>query len=481
MRMSAAFLISALVQFTLGLIVAWLLGPAEFGVYALVVAASILLQTLVFEWIRLAATRFFAAGAGGLRKGLFAAFGVATLACLVLSGVAGAVTRSVLTLDRAAILLIPGLAIAAGFLELIAALLRARFREADYARILLVRNGLTLALVPLAAGLTGRAEFAGLALLASHVLAGWQAWRLERAGPDEPVAEGEHAEAAPSIPASLAYAGPVVLTNLLYLGLFFAMRSWAAFAGGLAFAGQVSLALDFTLKLFTTIGSALDLWLFQRAVQAQREQGDGAGQACLHRNAGIVLAVLLAMAIGLALVIEAFEPLLVRPDFRGAFAPAVLMLTPGVFLYAFIQYALHPYAQLVRRTWILVLTALAVVLPALAGGLLLAFLPLPAAFPGASGLAQVSGLAGLALVLAGAMALGCLVLARLSPGYKPPDGPYLGKLALALLAMAVPATLAQQQLGGLAGGITAALAGAAGFLLVAFLADLAGMRSRRLS
>jgi len=116
-----------------------------------------------------------------------------------------------------------------------------------------------------------------------------------------------------------------------------------------------------------------------------------------------------------------------------------------------------------------------VVLPALAGGLLLAFLPLPA------GLLQASGLAGLALVLAGAMALGCLVLARLSPGYRPPDARYLGTLALALLAMAVPATLAQQQLGGLAGGMTAALVGAAGFLLVAFVADLAGMRSRRLS
>lgn len=491
MTMSAAFLVSALVQFLLGLVVAWLLGPVEFGVYALVVAAGILLQTLCFEWLRLAATRFFHAGAEGFRQGLLLAFGVAGVICLVLSGLAGAGTRGLLSLDRAAIFLIPALAIAAGFLDLLAALLRARFREAEYARVLLVRNLGGIVLVPAAALLFGRAEAAGLALLVSLVLAGLYAFVRERDAARAPTSSAVGvsdavmppvsdattgmqdasspretlAEAPPSFFGMIGYAGPIVVTNVLYLALFFGIRSWAALTGGLALAGQVSLALDFVLKLFTTIGSALDLWLFQRAVQRAREHGEAEGRAQLHHNAGVILALLLAMAVGLALVIEAFEPLLVRPDFRGAFAGAVLMLTPGVFLYALIQYALHPYAQLAQRTFVLIITALVVVSVAVIGALLLRLLP--------------AGLSGLAVVLALAMAAGCVVLARMSPGYEAPMPAYLGRLALAILALAVPVTLVQQQWGGVVGGFAAVAVGAAAFLATAWFSNLADIRRWR--
>jgi O-antigen/teichoic acid export membrane protein len=491
MTMSAAFLVSALVQFLLGLVVAWLLGPVEFGVYALVVAAGILLQTLCFEWLRLAATRFFHAGAEGFRQGLLLAFAIASLMGLVVSGLAGAGTRGLLSLDRAAIFLIPALAIAAGFLDLLAALLRARFRETDYARVLLVRNLGGIVLVPGAALLFGRAEAAGLALLVSLVLAGLYAFARERdaaramappsAGASDAVTPPAPAattalqdtasepqpiaEAPPSFFGMIGYAGPIVVTNVLYLALFFGIRSWAALTGGLALAGQVSLALDFVLKLFTTIGSALDLWLFQRAVQRARERGEAEGRAQLHHNSGLILALLLAIAVGLALVIEAFEPLLVRPDFRGAFAGAVLMLTPGVFLYALIQFALHPYAQLAQRTVVLVITAMVVFAVAASGGLLLRLLP--------------AGLAGLAIVLGLAMAAGCVVLARLSPGYEAPLPAYLGRLALAILALAVPVTLVQQQWGGVVGGFAAVAVGAVAFLATAWFSNLAEIRRWR--
>lgn len=179
----------------------------------------------------------------------------------------------------------------------------------------------------------------------------------------------------------------------------------------------------------------------------------------------MILALLLAMAVGLAMVIEAFEPLLVRPDFRGAFAGAVLMLTPGVFLYALIQYALHPYAQLAQRTFVLIITALVVVSVAVIGALLLRLLP--------------AGLPGLAVVLALAMAAGCVVLARMSPGYEAPVPAYLGRLALAILALAVPVTLVQQQWGGVVGGFAAVAVGAATFLATAWFSNLAELRRWR--
>ncbi len=465
MGMSAAFVLSALVQFLLGLVVAWLLGPAEFGAYALAVAAGILLQTLCFEWLRLGATRFFHAAATRLRRRLVSAFLASALLAGLLAVLAWPLLPAPLPGGRLLLLaLVPGLALAAGFLDLVAAMLRARFREADYARVLLVRNALGITLVPLAAGLTGKAEAAALALFASLVAAALAAWRLETAGPD-PVPEGGEAE-MPSLGALAGYSGPVVATNLLYLALFFALRSWAALTGGLALAGQVSLALDFVLKLFTTFGSALDLWLFQRAVQAARDEGPEAGQAQLHRNQELVLSILLAMALGLLLVIEALDVLLVRPDFRGLFAHAVMLLTPGIFLYALIQYAVHPYAQLAQRTRSLPITALAVLACAGAGGAVLVWLP--------------PGLAGIGLVLAAAMAAGLLLLAARSPGYQAPSPRFLGKLTVAILAMVLPVALVRQWDSGLLAALAAIALGAAGFALAAWLLDLAGLRQIRL-
>jgi O-antigen/teichoic acid export membrane protein len=471
MGMSAAFLLSALVQFMLGLVVAWLLGPAEFGAYALAVAAGILLQTVCFEGLRLAATRFHHAGVPALRRRLLRAFAVACLFSAALAGVAFAAVRDSLPTERLAwLVLVPGLAMAAGFLDLVSALLRSQFREGDYARVLMVRNLLGITVVPLAAGLTGRAEAAGLALLASLALAGFSAWRREAnptAGSEGPLPAAAEAEpeTAPSLLAIAGYAGPVVVTNLVYLALFLALRSWAAWTGGLALAGQVSLALDFVLKLFTTIGSALDLWLFQRAVQASRESGEAAGQAHLHRNAEIILAVLLAMATGLVLVIEALEPMLVRPDFRGPFGHAVMLLTPGVFLYALIQYAVHPYAQLARKTPALVVTALVVAACAGLGGVALALLP--------------PGMPGPGLVLAMAMATGLALLAQISPGYVAPSAAALRKLALVILAMAVPVALIRQWDGGVLAALAAMAAGVVAFAATAWMLDLAGLRRFR--
>ncbi|MCZ8376380.1 MAG: hypothetical protein O9342_13465 [Beijerinckiaceae bacterium] len=467
MGMSAAFVLSALVQFLLGLVVAWLLGPAEFGAYALAVAAGILLQTLCFEWLRLAATRFFHAGAAGLRRRLILAF----LASVALALLVAALAWPLLPGGRPALAALGvGLALGAGFLDLVAAMLRARFREGDYASVLLVRNALGITLVPLAAGLGGTAEAAASALFASLLVASVAAWHLEAAR----IQPGEVAEPAPPLPSLFTmagYSGPIVVTNLLYLALFFGLRSWAALTGGLALAGQVSLALDFVLKLFTTFGSALDLWLFQRAVQAARENGPEAGQAQLGRNQEMVLSLLLAMALGLLLVIDALEVLLVRPDFRGPFGHAVMLLTPGIFLYALIQYAVHPYAQLAARTRTLPVTAMAVVVLAAMGGGVLALWP--ARMGGA-------GIAGIGLVLAASMAVGLLFLAARSPGYQAPSPRFLGKLTVAILTMVLPVALVRQWDSGLLAALGAIGFGAAGFGLAAWLVDLAGVRQIRL-
>ena len=59
MRVVIAFLIKTICNFAIGLLVAKFLGPEEFGRFALALAVGVVIQAALFDWIRLAATRFY--------------------------------------------------------------------------------------------------------------------------------------------------------------------------------------------------------------------------------------------------------------------------------------------------------------------------------------------------------------------------------------------------------------------------------------
>ena len=59
MKVLAAFVINALFNFVIGLVVAKFLGPEEYGRFALALALGLVIQTAVFDWIRLSAIRFY--------------------------------------------------------------------------------------------------------------------------------------------------------------------------------------------------------------------------------------------------------------------------------------------------------------------------------------------------------------------------------------------------------------------------------------
>lgn len=465
--MSAAFLVSALIQFALALVVAWLLGPAEFGAYALALAAAILVQTLVFEWIRLSATRFHHAGDGNrLARRLTRAWGqlsgvmlVAAVLLLVFGGG-----------RRWLFCLVPLVAVAAGFADFRAALLRAEFNQRGYALFMLLRNLLAVVMLPLAAHRLGSAEAALAAFLGALVLASGGLALLARA-PAPALSPANDNGAGPDSGTLLRYAGPIIVTNCLYLALFFGLRTAVALAGGLAAAGQFSLALDFVLKLFTTVGTALDLMLFQIAVREAREKGEAAGRMRARGNGEIILAVILPMALGLFLVIPALEAFLVAPEFRGAFAGYVGALTPGIALYALIQYGLHPFQQLAHRTVPLALAALASL--AVTGGLVF-LLPL----------AGVSALPADALALGGGMIAAAALLIGAAGRVAVPEAGFLLRLLLALgaLGLAVVALRpAGTGLAGLAGMIGAGMAAYAGAAYALDLASIRALTRKRIS
>ena len=63
MRVVLAFAVNTFFNFIIGLMVAKFLGPEEYGRFALALAAGIVVQTALFDWLKLAATRFYSARA----------------------------------------------------------------------------------------------------------------------------------------------------------------------------------------------------------------------------------------------------------------------------------------------------------------------------------------------------------------------------------------------------------------------------------
>ena len=80
MAVICAFILNAGLNFVLGLLIAKLLGPAEFGLFALATAGAIVANTVLFEWLRLSATRFYStrvrAQEPWIRQGLDGAYAV---------------------------------------------------------------------------------------------------------------------------------------------------------------------------------------------------------------------------------------------------------------------------------------------------------------------------------------------------------------------------------------------------------------------
>jgi O-antigen/teichoic acid export membrane protein len=113
------------------------------------------------------------------------------------------------------------------------------------------------------------------------------------------------------------YALPLVAAGAIYQFLPLLNRSVLAARSGFAEAGYFSLASEVAVRLFQNLGAALDLALFQLAVRAEERDGRDAGEQQIARNLGLLSAVLLPAAVGLAAVWPSFEALFIPAAFRG--------------------------------------------------------------------------------------------------------------------------------------------------------------------
>ncbi|MFN3671824.1 MAG: lipopolysaccharide biosynthesis protein [Bosea sp. (in: a-proteobacteria)] len=350
------FIVNAGMNFVLGLLVALFLGPDEFGRYAIGAAIIVLVNTALMDWLKLSAVRFYSQAARQTQPEiratldvLAAGISISLCALLVAAVAAGVDVRLPAALLSAAVLA----GVTAGLFDYHAAIARARFLDAAYARMILVKNLLALMLM---VGGAWWLRDAAIVLLGGLVSAAASLVAVRRVLADAPLSlAGFRKDLAWSF---AAYALPLVAGNAIYSLIPLLNRSLLAGAHGFAEAGQFSLASDIGLRLFGTLGATLEIVLLRQILRLEEEKGRLAARKRIARNLPLVLLVALPVAVGLLCVLPAFDRLVVPASFQGRFSGYMTLLLPGFAAIAIFQAALYPVFLVDKRTVIATLSAL---------------------------------------------------------------------------------------------------------------------------
>ena len=462
MKVLAAFFLNVVFNFAVGLLVAKFLGPAEYGRFALALATATAVQAGFLDWLRLGATRFYSERSRGeepaLRATLDIAFALVTVALAVGSALLF-MTGVRFPLSNGLIALALGAAVANGLFDFNTALVRARFHDGLYVKLVLVKNVLALALTGGGAFYFASAKMAligGVISLSGSVVAA-------RAALSDPGAEARLA-ALPVARSILRYAAPIVAANLLYLSIPLANRAIVAVLYGFSETGQFSLAYDIGTKAVQAIGSTLDVLLFQIAVAVHERHGQERAKRRIADNMAIVIAIILPACTGIWLVMPSLESLIVPVPYRGPFGQLLTLMMPGLFCFALILYAVNPIFQIAKRTAPLIAAA---VVGCLADPLILLLLP------------RDTDASNLAVAQSGAFAAALVALVAVACQSRPawPRARDLAATVLATLAMSAALLPLRAQ----APGILILFTQIGGGMLVyggmVAALDIAGMRS----
>ncbi len=421
MRVLAAYFFNIICNFAIGLLVAKFLGPAEYGRFALALAIAVAVQTAFFDWLRLGATRFYSERVRtedpALRATLDVAFiaitlGMAVAATLLLfSGVRFALSNGLIALALVA-------AVSNGIFDYNTALVRARFHDRLYTRLIIVKNIFALVLTGGGAFWFGSAKMAligSIISLSGSVITARASLRDHGAAP-------RHASSAIA-KAILSYSLPIVAANLLYLAIPLANRSIVAVLYGFSETGQFSLAYDMGSKAVQAIGSTLDVVLFQIAVAMHERDGAMKANVQVARNMAIVIAIVLPACTGIWLTLPSIEQVIVPVAFRGPFGQLLTLMMAGFFCSAIIQFGVNPIFQIAKRTAPLISAAL---IACLVDALLLLVLP------------RSKDASSLAIAQTGAYVAALAVLAFVA-SFSKPQWPRLRDLVLTVLGTAAMA------------------------------------------
>jgi len=370
LKVLLAFLANTATNFIIGLLVAKFLGPEEYGRFALAFSIAVVVQTALYDWLRLSATRFYSQRTREndpiIRSTLGTSF-VAVTAFLAISTLVYSAIGPELDFDSELILLALLTATANGLFDYSTALARARFEDGAYGRLVLVKNVLSFLLIGGGAfwfRSAGVALAGGVASLLGTVF-------LARESLRDPGVRCRDAQGE-TVKTLISYSAPIVAAHLIYQTMPLASRSIVASVYDFAETGQFALAYDLGMRAVMAFGSALDVLLFQIAVAAHEEHGEDRARQQVAHNMGVVFAFLLPACAGLWLVMPSVEALIVPAQFRGPFGHYLGLLLPGLFAMGVLNFGVNPVFQISKRTAPLIAAAVAAAVVSL---LLLFLLP----------------------------------------------------------------------------------------------------------
>jgi O-antigen/teichoic acid export membrane protein len=461
MGVMIAFVCNLLFNFVIGLLVAKFLGPEEYGRFALALATGMTVQTAFFDWLRLGAIRFYSEKSRLENPALRATldFGFSIIAVGLSVGAATMFLAGItFPLSNALIALALGASVANGLFDYTSALVRARFHNKLYSRLIIVKNILSLLFVGGGAFWFGSAKMAligGILSLSSTVITARVA--LRDPGADVRAAKSSTAKSV------AIYALPIVGANLLYLLIPLVNRSIVTVLYGFSETGQFSLAYDIGTKAVGAIGSTLDVFLFQIAVAAHDRHGAERASAQIARNLAIVIAILLPACTGIWLTLPSIEHLIVPVQYRGPFGELLPLMMTGLFCSGLIQFGINPIFQIAKRTGPLIGAA---VVACLVDPLLVVILP------------RSSDASSLAIAQAGAFGAALVTLIVFASASKPqwPSVRDLASTALGTAAMSMALLPLRDQEPGLLTLFVQIMAGVFVYGLFVVLLDIAGLR-----
>jgi O-antigen/teichoic acid export membrane protein len=460
-----AYLVNSITNFVIGLLVAKYLGPEEYGRFAIAFSITAVVQTALFDWLRLSATRFYSdkvrKAEPVVRASLDMSFLLVTTALAALTGLF-ALLGPALDFQSSLILLALLTAVVNGLFDYSTALVRARFDDGLFGRLVLVKNLLSLVLTGGGAFLFHSAAVAMGGAIAS-LLGTVVAARASLTDKDAPpgAARLETARILAS------YSAPIVAAHLLYQAIPLATRSVVADVYDFAETGQFALAFDLGMRAVLALGQALDVLLFQIAVAAHENHGAYRARRQVGRNMAVVLAVLLPACAGVYLVMPSIEQLIVPAQYRGPFGHYLNMQLPGLFAMGVMLFGVNPVFQIVKKTAPMIGAALIAIC---AGSALVLALPWGA---DASNLALAQCGAYIAALLAT-----LLFAAREKPFWPPPRD--VAAAAAATLGMTAALLPLRDMPPGVLTLLLQVLLGAAVYGALTFVFDTAGLRAEAL-
>jgi len=317
----------ALVNFAAIAIYTRFLEPAEYGRYAVAIAAIGLAQTAAFLWLQLGLLRFLATYRATPERFLASALAGFLVVSLLVGLVASAL---LLRLDDAGLrqLVLIGtlLVVVEALSEMQLRLANARLLPAHYARMALTRASVALivGVLLVASGYGGEGVLIGL-LVGAAVAAAWptfQTFRGCRLGDID----------AAILRQLLCYGAPLVVTIALDHVLFAADRLLIARLVGVDSAGVYAVGHDLTNYMLGTILVIVNLAAYPIAVRAYEEGGLPAALPKLRQNLMLLWGLALPAAAGMALLATNIAGVVTGDAFSGSAASVMPIIALAVLL-----------------------------------------------------------------------------------------------------------------------------------------------------